>query len=166
MNNRDIIERYYLDHRAELLAFVGSRLGGNSEAEDIVQEVFLRLLQWATPIMEPTLHGLTHTMARNMVNDYCRRHAHHHECGLTAASLHASAADDAASVLSIREVTEFLERGMARLPMQCREAYRLHVYGGMAAADIARQTGQNYKSVEYRLGIARKKVRKYLKHIS
>ena len=40
----NVIETYYIAHRDELLAFVSSRLGGNDEAEDIVQNVFLRLL--------------------------------------------------------------------------------------------------------------------------
>ena len=40
----NLIEKYYMDHRDELLAFVSSRLGGSEESEDVVQNVFLRLL--------------------------------------------------------------------------------------------------------------------------
>ena len=43
MSNRDIIEHYYRQHRDELLTFVGSRLGVKADAEDLVQDVFLRI---------------------------------------------------------------------------------------------------------------------------
>ena len=164
MNNREIIECYYRDHQSELLAFVSSRLGGSNEAEDIVQDVFLRILLCSNPIMEATLPALAYTIARHLVNDYYRRHTcrtdYAHQLKAHAPS------DSAESVLSIREITEFLERGLLRVPEQCRELYRMHVYGGMQVREIAQQTGDNYKSVEYRLGIARKEIRKYLRHIS
>jgi RNA polymerase sigma-70 factor (ECF subfamily) len=71
--------------------------------------------------------------------------------------------DSVESVLSIREITEQLERGLARVPENCREVYRLHIYGGMKVADISQTLGEGYKSVEYRLGTARKAVRQTLK---
>ena len=54
---------------------------------------------------------------------------------------------------------------MARLPEECREVYRLHIYGGMKASEISDYLGENYKRVEYRLGIARRTVRQYFKAI-
>ena len=44
MNNQLILTNYYVTHRDELLAYVSSRLGHSAEAEDLVQNVFLRLL--------------------------------------------------------------------------------------------------------------------------
>ena len=58
---------------------------------------------------------------------------------------------------------ERLERGLARLPKNCREVYRLHVYDGMKVSEISQQLNEGYKSVENRLGIARKAIRQYLK---
>jgi RNA polymerase sigma-70 factor (ECF subfamily) len=59
-----------------------------------------------------------------------------------------------------------MEQGLARLSEQCGELFRLHVYGGMQARDICKATGENYKTVEYRLGQARKEVRKQLRNVS
>lgn len=166
MNNREIIERYYRDHRRELLTFVSSRLWGRTEAEDIVQDVFLRLLISGNPLLESSLHSLAYTIARHLVNDYYRRHtcraeyAHQLQVGAMRE------VDDAESVLSVREITEFLERGLLRVPEQCREPYRMHVYSGMPVREIAQQTGDSYKSVEYRLGVARKEIRNLLRQIS
>ena len=52
--NKSLITNYYSSHRDELLAFVSSRLGGSCEAEDIVQNVFLRLLTTDKMITEVT----------------------------------------------------------------------------------------------------------------
>ena len=56
-----------------------------------------------------------------------------------------------------------LERGLVRLPENCREIYRLHIYGGMKVGEISRELGEGYKSVEHRLGTARKVMREYLR---
>jgi len=169
MNNLQIIEYYYQNHQAELLAFVSSRLGGIEEAEDIVQDVFLRLLQNSNPIMESTLQALAYTIARNLITDHYRRKQWAAKYGMQSIDGRQQAVtadDEAARPLSIKEVTEFLERGLLRVPEKCRELYRMHIYDGMQVSDISQQTGENYKSVEYRLGIARKEIRKYLRHIS
>jgi RNA polymerase sigma-70 factor (ECF subfamily) len=168
MNNLQIIEYYYQYHQPELLAFVSSRLGGIEEAEDIVQDVFLRLLQNTSPIIEGTLHALAYTIARNLITDYYRRKQWAAKYSMQSLDYKQAitADDEAARPLSVHEMTAFLERGLLRVPEKCRELYRMHIYDGMQVSDISQQTGENYKSVEYRLGIARKEIRKYLRHIS
>ena len=165
MNNQEIIACYYRDHRDELLTFVGSRLGGIDQAEDIVQDAFVRLLSIREPIIEATLPNLAYTFCRRKMIDWYRRRASRldaeHELQRTSTDF-----ASAESVLSVRDITEQLERGLARLPEDCRELYRLHVYDGMKAADISQQSGLPYRNVEYRLGQARKYIRNYLKHVS
>lgn len=156
--NNEIISEYYTDHRDELLAFVGSRLGGSSEAEDLVQNVFLRLLTSNKMISKVTLPALAYTIAQRTIIDYYRRRTTSDEYEHYLRNTD-EMDDSAESVLSIREITEQLERGLARMPENCREVYRLHIYGGMKVAEISRTLGEDYKSVEYRLGTARKVVR-------
>ena len=165
MNNRQIIEQYYRAHRGELIAFVSCRLHNAVEAEDVVQDTFLRLLTGQRPISEETVGSLVYTLCRRLLIDYYRHHAVRTD--VEHELLHSSRdTDSAESVLSLRDITEQLERGLARLPEPCREVYRLHVYSGLQAKDICRHTGENYKAVEYRLGQARNEIRNYLRHIS
>ena len=151
-----------MTHRDELLAFVSSRLNSSMEAEDIVQNVFLRLLTTDKMITAVTLPALVYTMTRNLMADYYRRHTsfeqyEHYIKGVC------SDEDSMESVFSARELTELLERGLARIPENCREVYRLHIYGGMKVGEISQTLGEGYKSVEHRLGTARKAVRQYLR---
>ena len=159
----NLIETYYRDHRDELLAFVSSRLGGAVEAEDIVQNVFLRLLTTDKMITEITLPALTYTIARNLISDYYRRRNTYEEFEhyIKRSSDDYSSME---SVISAKELTELLERGLARIPENFREIYRMHIYGGMKVGEISQTLGEGYKSVEHRLGVARKALRNFFKN--
>ena len=157
--NHALITEYYISHRDELLAFVSSRLGGSDFAEDIVQNVFLKLLTTEKMISEVTLPSLVYTVARNLITDYYRRHTNYEEYEHYIKSQGLSSQE---SVFSVREITERLERGLARLPENCREIYRMHIYGGMKVSEISQELGEGYKSVEHRLGFARKAMRQSL----
>ena len=159
---QQLITNYYITHRDELLAFASSRLGDSRLAEDIVQDVFLRLLSTDKMITEVTLPALVYTITRNLINDYYRRHTNyelyeHYIKGVC------SEVTTSESVFSAFEIMERLERGLVRLPENCREIYRLHIYGGMKVGEISRELGEGYKSVEHRLGTARKVMREYLR---
>ena len=164
MNNQLIITNYYITHRSELLNFVSSRLDGRAEAEDVVQNVFLRLLTTSKLITETTLPALVYTTARNMIIDIHRRYANKNDYEHYIRKV-CSDELSADSVYSMHEMMEQLEQGLARLPENFREVYRLHIYDGMKVSEISDFLGDNYKSVEYRLGAARKVVRDYLQAI-
>ena len=165
MNKFLTLTNYYVTHRDELLAYVSSRLGNSVEAEDLVQNVFLRLLTSDKMITDVTLSALVYTTTRNLITDYYRRRTHFeaYEHYLKNTD---SIDESAESILSIRDITEQLERGLARVSENCREVYRLHIYGGMKVAEISERLGEGYKSVEHRLGIARKSVRQQLRGIA
>ena len=153
MTKQTLITNYYIAHRDELLAYAVSRLGDSCLAEDIVQNVFLRLLT--------SVPALVFAMTRNQVYDYFRHHTAVEQYEHYIKGVCSELTTDE-SILSAREVMEQLERGLARLPENCREIYRLHIYDGMKVGEISRELGEGYKSVEHRLGAARKAIRQYL----
>ena len=159
---QQLITNYYIAHRDELLAFASSRLGDSRLAEDIVQDVFLRLLSTDKMITEVTLPALIYTITRNLMNDYYRRHTTYEQYEHYIKGV-CSEVTTSESVFSAFEIMERLERGLVRLPENCREIYRLHIYGGMKVGEISRELGEGYKSVEHRLGTARKVMREYLR---
>ena len=161
MTKQTLITNYYIAHRDELLAYAVSRLGDSCLAEDIVQNVFLRLLTSDKVISAVTLPALVFAMTRNQVYDYFRHHTAVEQYEHYIKGVCSELTTDE-SILSAREVMEQLERGLARVPENCREIYRLHIYDGMKVGEISRELGEGYKSVEHRLGAARKAMRQYL----
>ncbi len=161
MNKQSLISNYYSAHRAELLAYASTRLGDRDEAEDIVQNTFLRILTTNKMLTEQALPALVYTVCRNLVNDYFRRRAsrfeyeHYIQCaGIGNSSME--------SVFFAADIVEQMERGLARIPENCRKIYRMHILGGMRVSEISAETGENYKTVENRLGLARREMRHYL----
>jgi len=168
--NKKLIINYYIAHRDELLAYVSSRLGDSCLAEDIVQDVFLKLLTTDKMISEVTMPALVYTVTRNLITSYFRRRSHYEEFehyirGKQESRVRRQETGERSleSVFSAREIMERLEHGLARLPENCREVYRLHILDGMKVSEISEQLNEGYKSVENRLGAARKAIRQYLK---
>ena len=162
MNNNQLISNYYSEHRDELVSFIAVRIMDATEAEDRVQDIFLRLLRGHHLITPQTLPALIYTMARNAVSDYYRRRNVHeaYEHHLR----HNDYTDNTLeSVYSARQIMEHMERSLARLPKACCDIYRLHIYDGLKVSDIAQQLDLPYKQVENRLGQARKTVRQQLR---
>ncbi len=163
MNSLTLTTNYYHEHRDEIVNFVAMRIQDKAEAEDIVQDLFLCLLDGHRVITEQTLPCLVYTMARHMMADYYRRRraVEHYEHYIRRNN---GVDESMESVFSARQVMERMEFTLARLPEQCCKVYRLHIYGGMKVSEISKELNANYKHVEYQLGIARKAVRNHLKN--
>jgi RNA polymerase sigma-70 factor (ECF subfamily) len=164
--NNQLLSNYYSMHRDELVSFIAVRTVDAIEAEDIVQDIFLRLLRGQHLITPQTLPSLLHTMARHAVSDYYRRrHVHEaYEHYIQKSDAGTLMSDDSVeSVFSAQQLMERMERSLARLPKACCEIYRLHIYDGMKVSDIAQELSLPYKQVENRLGQARKAVRQQLR---
>ena len=62
-------------------------------------------------------------------------------------------------------MTEILERGIAHLSDSERVIYRMNLFEGLQVSEISKTLHINYKSVENRLGAARKEIRQYMKRV-
>ena len=160
-NNYRYIAEYYSMHRDELCAFAAGRLKYAYEAEDIVQNVFLRLLSTDKMITPVTLPCLVYTIARNLIYDNWRRHKSADEYEHVLAATAKVNPHDGESVYSVSELHRLLEQGMARLSDRQREVYRMNLIDGMKVSEISMKLNIGYKSAEHRLGEARKEVREY-----
>ncbi len=164
MNKHQLISNYYSLHRAELLAYASTRLGDSDEAEDLVQNTFLRILTSDMLVTEQTLPALVFTICRNLVTDYYRHRASRHEYEHYIQGSN-NGGMSMESVFYAADIVEAMERGMIHIPEHCRNIYRMHILGGMRVSEISEQTGEKYKTVENRLGLARKQMRNYLRAV-
>lgn len=158
VNNKLITTNYYAQHRGEIVDFIAVRLTDADEAEDMVQDLFLRLLRGHQLITPVTLPCLVYTMARHSIADYYRRRRVREEFEHYLIK-NTDSIGEIESIISARMLMERMERTLARLPEACGRIYRLHIYDGLKVSDIAQQLALPYKQVENRLGQARKAVR-------
>lgn len=161
----EVVADYYQRHRDEILNYVASRTGNVDDAEDIVQDTFVRLLAMPVMISPVTLPSLVYTTARHLTLDRWRHRqrveAYEHHIG--AAAKGAAGEESVESVYSVSEITQLLEHGVARLTPRQQDIYRMNFYEGKGVKDISMQLGMSAKTVENRLGMARKEVRTFIK---
>ncbi len=161
MSSHQSVSDYYAKHRDELVRFIAMRIADTDEAQDRVQDIFLRLLSGRQLITAQTLPSLVYTMARHSVTDYFRRRRVYEE--YEHFLKHTDGTEEMESVISATLLMERMERSLARLPEICGRIYRLHIYDGMKVGDIAQELALPYKQVENRLGQARRYVRQQLR---
>ena len=69
----DLLTRSYVDHYRRVLGFIASRINCEEDAENLAQDVWLRLLEYDKALSEDSILSLIYTVASNLVNDYLRR---------------------------------------------------------------------------------------------
>ena len=161
-----LLANYYQQHCDELRAYVYSRIKRTDIAEDIVQNVFVKLLK--TEVITPvTLPSLVYTVVRNKITDYWRhrRFVEEYEHIIGRAWRYGGDVVSEESVYSVQEVYALLENGIAHLTSKQQQVYRLHIYEGMKVSEISETLHINYKAVENRLGAARKQVRYFMQRM-
>jgi RNA polymerase sigma-70 factor (ECF subfamily) len=161
-SSKEIIAKYYINNLTEIRAFVRKRLDCNEDADDIVQNVFVKILTYDKMISEITLPCFVYTVARNLITDYSRRRNFKDKYEKNVKLSYPANCNDTEMIYSAHQITELLERGLLKIPEKCRNIYRMNIYDGMKTAEISEVLSENYKSVEHRLGVARKEMRKYM----
>lgn len=167
--NCQLLSEYYSRHYAEVRSFIAKRTGCDDVADDLTQDVFERLLNFGSMITAITLPSLVYTIARNKVCDFWRHrrsvceYEHIVANGVSAGTSRQS--DSPESVYSVNEILSQLEQGMSQLSAPQRIVYQMNLLEGMRVSEISKALGMKYKSVEHRLGDARKFVRNYIYNV-
>lgn len=161
MNSHTLLSNYYTQHRDEIVNFIAVRTTDAELAQDMVQDLFLRLLDRRQLITQQALPCLVYTMARHAIADYYRRKRVREE--FEHYIRRSDSIEEMESIFSAHQLMERMEHSLARLSEECRTIYRLHIYDGLKVSDISKQLALPYKQVENRLGQARRSVRQELR---
>lgn len=162
------LEALYGVLRAELLRFLTARTGNVGEAEDLVQELWLKLRQ---PSGGPVQNGRAYIyrMAQNLVVDRLREKQRrmrrdrlwsdeggdrHHSIEPVDPSRNAEEA------MLDREETALLASALGTLPEGARRAFELHKIEGLSHAEVAARLGISKSGVEKHMAVAMKYLRR------
>jgi RNA polymerase sigma-70 factor (ECF subfamily) len=154
--------RLYLAKRPSLVRFFAARLGSVSAAEDLVQELYLKLsaLDPATPVDNPSAflyragHNLMLDRRRQDKRAALRDGAWHETREIQAGE---PAIDDA---LASRRRLARLAAIVEEMPAKMRQAFRLHKLDGLSQAETAREMSVSISSVEKHISAALKSLLK------
>jgi RNA polymerase sigma factor (sigma-70 family) len=158
--------------RAALLRFLAARTGDPAAAEDLLQELWIKVRQAEHG---PIANGRAYLfrIAQNLVLDGLRerrrREAREMAWSGQAAGAGAGAgepADPAATAeegLISRDEAERLARAIETLPEGARRVLRLHKIEGLSHAEVAERLGISRSGVEKHMAVAMAHLRKQLR---
>lgn len=136
-SNHEAVGEAFGLYRDSLYRHIKSRINDADDAEDLVQEVFLRLLGHKGLLLVEGVKGLAYAIANNVVNDYLRHH-------YVKTAVHASIYESGSELSNETEET-VIGRDLARLeasqleamPKQRRLIYMMRIHEGKSTKEIA-----------------------------
>jgi len=165
------LKHLYALHRPELLRFLVARVGDRDEAEDVVQELWLKL---SSAHVGPVANGRGYLfrMAQNLVLDRLRERKRRErrerkwtaeETGLGPEGMEvADGARNAEELLLERDEIARIASAIANLPEGARRAFRLHKIDGLSHGEVAERLGISKSGVEKHMAVAMKYLRRAL----
>lgn len=134
---------------------------------DIVQESFMRLWKQREKLTEEdSLSGMVYTIARNLRIDYARRNKRvSYQDELKDDDLTESGVGEQSTQDERARLRRRLQRALAELPADLREAYTLFQISEMSIKEIAKQCGISESLVKVRIYRAKQKLQESLQDI-
>ncbi|MEM9684569.1 MAG: sigma-70 family RNA polymerase sigma factor [Pseudomonadota bacterium] len=132
----------FVTHRAALVEYANSIIGSRAQAEDLVQEAWLRFDEASRGRLLDDAKGYLYRIVRNLAVDQHRRHARERRL-ISARGLEPAIearADDSPSPETIalyRDEIRLVMDAMAELPERTRIAFEMHRFGGATLKEIA-----------------------------
>ncbi|WP_229710647.1 sigma-70 family RNA polymerase sigma factor [Novosphingobium indicum] len=131
--------------QAELLRYAARLTGDSTEAEDVVQEAWLRFRAAATARVFDEPKGYLFRIVHNLVLDRHRRRARENQViapdATVAAALVASDEPSQQKHLEAKDELTLLHKAMAQLPVRTRRAFEMHRFEEMKLVEIAAELG-------------------------
>jgi RNA polymerase sigma-70 factor (family 1) len=144
---RKVVHHYY----PKLLTFITKITKTAHTAEELVQEVFLKLWMKRESIQHDNLGGWLHTVAANLAYNYLRRAAME---GEIVGYLRNSQPDYTHAIetnLDLKESEMLISKAISQLPPQQQIIYKLSKEEGLSRDEIAKQLNISPNTVKNHL---------------
>ena len=161
-NQGQMIANFYTVHHAELVNFATSRLGNREESEDLVQDVFIKMMSFEGMINKETIKSFAFTIAANKIKDHLRRRIFRHKMEENAKYEMELQHSHVERVVEYHDTLRMVNDSMVRLSPACAKVYRMSLFEDMTAGDIALEMNVSKRTVESQLFTSRKQVRTML----
>ncbi|WP_020529131.1 RNA polymerase sigma-70 factor [Flexithrix dorotheae] len=164
------MELLFKSYYSQLCNFVFQMVKERDTAEDIVQEVFLKVWKNKENLdPEKSIKGYLYRSASNATLNFLEKHQRNvpmEESHLQSSELTKNETEE---TLGVKEIEEKISQAIDTLPPQAKTSFIMSRYEEMSYAEIAEALGISVKTVEKHMGRALSQLRKslnaYLKHL-
>lgn len=145
---RSIFDQYYEGIRS----FAYYKTGNVDLADDIVQEVFLKIWTNRKDVKDDTVKSLLYTIASNIIKNHFKHQKVVYNFQKNDQPNELS--DEADSNLRQEELNRKLQDALAEIPEKSREVFLMNRIEGLTYADMADRLGLSVKAIEKRMSEA------------
>lgn len=162
-DSHSLIADAYRDHSTELVRFFVKYVQDIPTAEDLTQDVFVRLVEWNHKLNPETIRHLIFKIARNLLCDHLRRIyvKREYECHIAESNLLYDTTME--STIIAADIFRMECRIIAGLSPCRKKAYVLSRFAGWTSKEIAGFMGKSQRTAENNIFISRRQVREALR---
>ncbi|MEO8308608.1 MAG: RNA polymerase sigma factor [Pseudomonadota bacterium] len=162
------LARLYEQHRAEILRFLKARTGDAAEAEDVMQELWIKVQEGETG---PVANGRAYLfrMAHNLVLDRLREQRRRGQresswsiersAGVTSEGDLVDPGQSTESQLVLQDDLARLAVAIGNLPAGAQRAFTMHKLEGLSHGEVAARLGISRSGVEKHIALAMQHLR-------
>lgn len=160
-SDQELFDEAYTAHNRAVYAYLLGRTSNDNTAEDLLQEVFLRVwrhIDKLRTISSERRPFWIFSIARNIVTDYYRQRAviERSETAMPDAEVRDPKLPDPYRELEAEESSTEINVAISNLPDDLRTALVMHAMGEMTSAEIGKILGKPAGTVRYMLSQARR----------
>lgn len=152
-------QKYF--HSIRLFAY--QRINNWETAEDLVLDVFLRLIDYKQMLRPETVKCFIYTIASNLITDYLRVHYRKQEYTTYIYDSAASFTNEVESRIVADDLLGLERTKLRMLPMQRRRVYVMSRFEEKTIAEISVELCLSARTVENHLRISRKEIREFIR---
>lgn len=161
------VESLFLQHSERIFNYIRSRIENYEDAENLAQDVWIKLLESKVEITADTALSYIYKVATNLINDYLRRLYVRIEAREEVERSYSERSSiSPAQEFMAREIALMEARRVECLPAQRRIIYKMSRFDEMAVADIAESLSLSFRTVENHLRLGRRDVRNFISAIA
>lgn len=165
INSSDnIITRSYEEYHQVILNYITYRITHRYEAEDLTQDVFVRLLDYRQMLRPDTVKYFLFTIARNIVTDYIRRYYKKQEIDSYLHDFTATSTNETEEKIIGNNLMEMEQMRLAAMPEQRRLIYALNRFEDKSSPEIATELNLSCRTVENHLFLGRRDMRDFFRN--
>ncbi|TDO05709.1 RNA polymerase sigma-70 factor [Sunxiuqinia elliptica] len=161
-NSSSAFQALFEKYSQRIYRFSLGYLKSTQEAEEIVQDVFLRVWKAREELLvERSFESYLFTIAKNTILNTIRK-ANYEKAYLEYSSLHSNKNSLLDEELDFKELDRIYRRAIEKLPARRKEVYRLSRDNGLSNREIANELGISVKTVENQMTAALSAIKKEL----
>jgi RNA polymerase sigma-70 factor (family 1) len=161
-DNDRMIEFSYRTLHAPIYAYILACVKNREDAEDMTQNVFIRLMKHEQMLCKETVKSFAFTIARNLIMDHFRHFAICKSVIGKMEYMESGSIYDAESEIFAHDMQRMVNKTIEHLTGRQKDIFRLSFDESLSVGDIAERLDISIKTVESHLYSSRKIVRNSL----